>query len=113
MDFSGSEITIESGIVKDAGDKGISVGEESSVYVKKVSVDGANIGVASKDLSKLVIEFIELNNCNQGFTAFQKKPEYGGAKIVVNNYKATEIRFLHKIQVGSTLQLKGEEVDNS
>lgn len=113
MDFSGSEITIESGIVKDAGDKGISVGEESSVYVKKVSVDGANIGVASKDLSKLVIDFIELNNCNQGFTAFQKKPEYGGAKIIVNDYKATEIRFLHKIQVGSTLKLKGEEVDNS
>lgn len=113
MDFSGSTITIESGIVKDAGDKGISVGEESTVYVKKLSVDGANIGVASKDLSTLNVDFIELKNCNQGFTAFQKKPEYGGAKIVIKDYKATEIRFLHKIQVGSTLKLKGEEVDNS
>jgi hypothetical protein len=76
-------------------------------------VDGANIGVASKDLSKLVVEYIELNNCNQGFIAFQKKPEYGGAKIIINNYKATAIRFLHKIQKGSTLKLKGEKVDNS
>lgn len=113
MDFSGSNITIENGIVKDAGDKGISVGEESKVYIKKLSVDGANIGVASKDLSTLVIEFIDLKNCNQGFIAFKKKPEYGGAKIVVNNYKATEVRFLHQIQVGSTLKLKGKEVDNS
>lgn len=113
MDFSGSKLTIVNAIIKNAGDKGISVGEESDVYVKKLSVDGANIGVASKDLSKLVVEYIELNNCNQGFIAFQKKPEYGGAKIIINNYKATAIRFLHKIQKGSTLKLKGEKVDNS
>ena len=113
MDFSGSKLTIVNAIIKNAGDKGISVGEESNVYAKKVEIDGANIGVASKDLSKLVVEFVDLKDCNQGFIAFQKKPEYGGAKIVINNYKANNIRFLHKIQKGSTLQLKGKEVDNS
>jgi hypothetical protein len=113
MDFSGSTITIENGIIKDAGDKGISVGEESTVHIKNIHIDGANIGVASKDLSRLVIDFIDLKRCNQGFTAFQKKPEYGGATIEIKDYKATEIRFLHKIQVGSKLTLKGEEVDNS
>ena len=113
MDFSGSQLTIENAIIKKAGDKGISVGEESSVYVKDVEINGANIGVASKDLSKLVVEFLSIKDCNQGIIAFQKKPEYGGAKIVINNYKAENIRFLHKIQEGSSLQLKGEEVDNS
>ena len=113
MDFSGSKLTIVNAIIKDAGDKGISVGEESTVYAKKIEVDGANIGVASKDLSKLVIDFIELSKCNQGFIAFQKKPEYGGAKIVIHNYKSDNIRFLHKIQKGSTLKLRGKEVDNS
>lgn len=113
MDFSGSNLTVVNAIINDAGDKGISVGEESNVYAKKIEINGANIGVASKDLSKLVVEFIQIKDCNQGFIAFQKKPEYGGAKIVINNYKAENIRFLHKIQEGSTLQLKGEEVDNS
>ncbi|MFK7946948.1 MAG: CotH kinase family protein [Saprospiraceae bacterium] len=113
MDFSGSNLTIVNAVIKNAGDKGVSVGEESTVYIKKVEIDGANIGVASKDLSKLVIEFVGLKDCNQGFIAFQKKPEYGGAKIVINNYKAENIRFLHKIQEGSTLQLKGKDVDNS
>ena len=113
MDFSGSQLTIENAIIKKAGDKGISVGEESSVYAKDVEINGANIGIASKDLSKLVVEFLSIKDCNQGIIAFQKKPEYGGAKIVINNYKAENIRFLHKIQEGSSLQLKGEEVDNS
>lgn len=113
MDFSGSEIAIDNVIIKNAGDKGISVGEESTVFVQKVEIDGANIGVASKDLSKLFVKFIDLKNCNQGFIAFQKKPEYGGAKIVIYDYKSEEIRFLHKIQVGSTLELKGKIVDNS
>ena len=113
MDFSGSQLTIENAIINDAGDKGVSVGEESTVYIKKVEIDKANIGVASKDLSNLVVEYIGIKDCNQGFIAFQKKPEYGGAKIVINNYKASNIRFLHKIEEGSTLELKGEEVDNS
>ena len=59
------------------GDKGVSVGEESYVIVDGVVVDGATIGAASKDLSYLRIENIALKNCNQGFAAYQKKPEYG------------------------------------
>ncbi len=108
MDFSGSNITVINAVVKDAGDKGVSVGEESNVYIKKIKIDGANIGTASKDLSKLSITFIDLKACNQGFVAFQKKPEYGPSAIVITDYKAEAIRFLHKIEVGSTLELKGK-----
>ena len=44
-------------------------------------VDEAPIGVASKDLSVLIIDRIAIRNVDQAFTAYQKKPEYGGAQI--------------------------------
>ncbi len=111
MDFSGSAITVLESKIESAGDKGISVGEQSYLFVNNVVVDGANIACASKDLSKLEIINIDIKNCNQGFIAFQKKPEYGGAKITVNNYTAENIKFLHQIQLGSTLRLLGEMIE--
>jgi hypothetical protein len=111
MDFSGSTITVLDSKIETAGDKGISVGEQSYLFVNNVKIDGANIACASKDLSKLNIVNIDIKNCNQGFIAFQKKPEYGGAKIIVKNYTAENIKYLHQIQLGSFLQLKEEIIE--
>ncbi|MEZ5056187.1 MAG: hypothetical protein R2879_04030 [Saprospiraceae bacterium] len=47
------------------------------------------IGVASKDLSVLMIDNLTMENCEIGFTAYQKKPEYGQAKIIVKQYTKT------------------------
>jgi len=64
------------------------------------------IGVASKDLSILIIDGLRLSNCSQGFAAYQKKPEFGGSKIIVKDYTASDVRRLHNIRKGCTLQLK-------
>lgn len=87
------------------GDKGISVGEESDVSIFNTSVSNAVIGMASKDLSVLFVQNITLSNCDQGFAAYQKKPEFGGGRIIVDKYKSTNIRRLYAISPGSTLQL--------
>jgi len=105
IDFSTSTIDIKNCKIEQAGDKGISVGEQATVSVTDVVIDGAVIGVASKDLSRLSINSISLNNCKQGFAAYQKKPEYGGATIIVKEYKVNNIRQLHLIEAGSKLQL--------
>ncbi len=106
MDFSGSVIAIVDGLIINAGDKGLSVGEQATVKVTNLSINGAVVGVASKDLSVLTISKIQLNNCTQGFTAYQKKPEYGGGQITVKNYTAKNVKRLHQIEQGSSLQLK-------
>jgi hypothetical protein len=111
MDFSGSVIRVHSAYVESAGDKGLSVGEEATVSVDYLEVNGAPTGVASKDLSRLSIGYIKLKNCNTGFAAYQKKPEYGSAYISVDKYEAENVRHLHLIEKGSVLELVGKEAE--
>jgi len=105
IDVSGSVITITDTTVDQPGDKGISAGEASQVYIHRVSVSNAPIAVASKDRSKVVIEKITMINCTQGLTAYQKKPEFGPARIEVKVYEEKGVKRLHAIGPGSELVL--------
>jgi len=107
IDFSGSNVYINGCEIIEAGDKGISVGEESRITVDNTTVDGAAIGTASKDLSYLMIKKIVLKNCTQGFAAYQKKPEYGRSYIFVENYRTENIKYLHTIAPRCTLKING------
>jgi hypothetical protein len=110
MDFSGSQIKIFDCNISGAGDKGISVGEDSNVEVVRAIIKDSNIGVASKDLSLLKISNIELDRVVEGFTAYQKKPEFGPAELIVNNFTARKVKHLHLIEKGSLLKLKNLEI---
>lgn len=107
MDFSGSVITISDIEVYNAGDKGLSVGENAQVHLISGKMIGANTGVASKDLSSLVIDNLILEDCIKGFTAYQK-PEYGKANIIVKKYSAKNVKHLYVLDKGSVLDLVGE-----
>ena len=106
LDFSGSHISIKDCKINFSGDKGVSCGEESQIDIENVSVDNAVLGVASKDNSIVRINNIELKNCQTGFAAFQKKPEYGPAQIEVNNVKVEKVVVLKKIEPGSRVNIK-------
>jgi hypothetical protein len=106
MDFSGSIITIDDCIVDGSGDKGLSAGEESKLIIEKLVVKNAVLGLAAKDLSYVHVKNIDLENCQQGFAAFRKKPEYGGAKIDVTNYTTKEVKMLYQVEKGSRIKLK-------
>lgn len=110
IDFSTSLTEIVDTKITNAGDKGISIGEQGTATVKNTSVDGAVIGIASKDLSKVTIGSIDLKNCQQGFSAYQKKPEYGGGNIYVTAYTANAVDVLYKIFPGSYLKLVNQEI---
>jgi len=110
MDFSGSIVTTRDCKAIRCGDKGISTGEESDVTALNFIVENANIGVASKDFSTLYLRDVTLKNCAQGFAAYQKKPEFGGAHIVVEGYKAESVRRLYAISKGCSLQLEGQRI---
>ncbi|MEM7035878.1 MAG: hypothetical protein AAF570_02790 [Bacteroidota bacterium] len=84
MDFSGSEITVTNVNVNRAGDKGLSVGEDSEVVISDLQIQQAVIGVASKDLSQVEAKSLEVHSCKVAFSAYQKKPEFGPAKIIVH-----------------------------
>lgn len=109
-DFSGSVINIRRVDIHRAGDKGISVGEETRVNVQSAYINGANIGVASKDLSLLKINLVTMANCKTGFAGYQKKPEFGPARTEVKRYSAEQVGQLYLLDKGSTLRLIDKDI---
>ncbi|MBP7184385.1 MAG: CotH kinase family protein [Saprospiraceae bacterium] len=105
MDFSGSVINIKNSTMLKNGDKGLSVGENSTIYMIHCQIVGSNIGTASKDLSSLKMNDIKIEKCKIGVALYQKKPEYGPAKIVANNCKFIENEKQYSIGKGSELIL--------
>jgi len=110
IDFSTSIVTIKDSKIEDAGDKGISIGEQGTATVINTLVDGAVIGIASKDLSKTTVKGVTLKNCKTGFSAYQKKPEYGHGFIYVQSYTGENLGAVHKILPGSYLKLIDVEI---
>jgi hypothetical protein len=101
LDFSGSEIHVSNCEIKNAGDKGISCGEKSTIRIDNISIDRAVIGIASKDESKVLVSDLKLMNCQTGFSVFQKKPEYGVASIFVKSYQIENTKVPYYCQDGS------------
>lgn len=110
IDFSGSDIIIETTSIVNAKDKGISGGEHSFLKVIGVSISNSNIGIASKDLSVVEIEDSKITDCNYGLVLLQKKPEYGPAKIVLNNTKIINPKEKFLIEKGSLIELDGKKI---
>lgn len=114
IDFSGSKVEITDCSIFGAGDKGISCGENSELNVSNTTVDGANIGFASKDLSSLTLTDCVGVNLNYGLVVFQKKPEFGPASIWTRRFKTSSVTTLHLVERASVLKLnasliKGQE----
>lgn len=113
IDVSGSDILVENVDILKAGDKGLSAGESSQMQVKNVSISLSEIGIASKDKSFFHGEDIILKNNKLGFTAFQKKPEFGVSTIQVQNVQLTTNELDYLIEEGSRLTLDGTAVQTS
>nr|WP_319270604.1 CotH kinase family protein [uncultured Draconibacterium sp.] len=111
IDFSGSQVAISDCQMSEIGDKAISGGEKSELNVTDCKIENANIGVASKDLSRLTLDKIEIDGVNYGFLAFIKKPEYGPASITINNLKLKNKLVFHQIELGSVLELNGKRIE--
>lgn len=102
IDLSGSNVEINYCEIQNSGDKGISGGENSIVKVENTTIDQAKIAIASKDLSTITVSGTKIQNVEISFAAFQKKPEFGPAKVIVKNSEKETIT-RHLIGNGSLL----------
>jgi len=109
IDVSGTNLTVKDVKVFNAGDKGLSIGERSNVYAENILVEGADFGVASKDLSEVELNSISIKKTIFGIAAYQKKPEYGPAKINANNVKFEQVKKEILCQTGSSVIVGGKE----
>ena len=109
IDFSGSEMSISYCKIINAGDKGISGGEDSRISIQYCTVEGAHIAFASKDLSEVTISNCTILEAAYGFSAYRKKPEYGAAKLIVTSMKKMNATKLHLLEKGSSMTYMGKE----
>ena len=110
MDFSGSFITIESAEIDNAGDKGISLGEECTILIKNATVRNSVIGFAAKDLTVVTVENVTLIGNETAIAGYQKKPEYGPSKIIVKKSKLEGNKTPYLLQTGSELHIDGKVI---
>jgi hypothetical protein len=92
IDFSFGEYTVQYANLNHCSDKAISAGEKTSASLNSIEVLNSSIGIASKDSSLVKIEKILFNNAKNCFSAYNKKQEFWGAKIIVNEHNCQPIR---------------------
>ena len=108
VDFSDSRIQLKNCKMIAIGDKGISVGEGSRVFVKDVEINGCLTGMASKDGSILWASTVSINNAEAGVAIFMKKPQYTGSKMILIQVNGAKIGKNALIEKGSILVSNGQ-----
>lgn len=111
MDVSGSVIDIQDVLINGAGDKGLSAGENSQMKVNQIEIKDAEIAVASKDMSEIIIDNIKISNSKIGFTSYQKKPEFDAASIKVTNLQKSKIEIPYLVETRSSLMVDGAVIE--
>ena len=111
IDFSGSKVVVHDCLIENAGDKGISAGEQSNLEFRNARITGCNIAIASKDRSECLVRHVDVSDCKQGFTAYQKKPEFGPAFLNVMSYTTEDVKQPYLIERGSVLMLESNRIE--
>ena len=111
IDVSGGVYSVFEAQLTECSDKGISVGENSSVKVGKISVDTAKIGASSKDFSDLTINQFKAENVETCLEANHKKQEFGGGRIDINIENCDRAKVLHDLN--SVIILGGDRFELS
>ncbi|MBN1804555.1 MAG: CotH kinase family protein [Sedimentisphaerales bacterium] len=113
IDVSGSNINIEDIYIDNAGDKGISAGEKSYMNASRIDIKNAEIALASKDLSEIFIDDVNMTGCKVGFACYQKKPEFGPALIHAENLKKDDIEIPYLIEKMSEMIVGKEQIPSN
>ena len=86
IDLSSGDYQIDYADLSDCKDKAVSAGEQSKLSINSVKISNSNIGVASKDSSVVEINSTNINLTATCFSAYNKKQEFWGGKIIVKKH---------------------------
>ena len=98
LDFSSSKFKIKNLKVKNAGDKGISIGENSSIDLDGSTIDECNsICIAIKDSSRFTLKNVNFVNGEIAIAQYIKKKIFNEPYVKFNeniNYEKIEKPFI-------------------
>ena len=84
-DFSNGEYLIKQSKISKCKDKGISIGEQSDMKLENVIINGASIGISSKDSSITSVLNGDIKNALVCIESYQKKQEFFGSMLSIKN----------------------------
>jgi len=110
IDISGSVVNLKNVFINGAGDKGLSVGENSEMNVDQIKIKKAEIAIASKDMSEVIAKNVNMSDSKIGFAVFQKKSEFGPSSITVNKLNMEKIEIPYLIEDTSSIVVNGKQI---
>tara|TARA_B100001146_G_C16053362_1_gene378883 strand:- start:173 stop:811 length:639 start_codon:yes stop_codon:yes gene_type:complete len=111
VDMSGSIVHVKDLTINGVGDKGLSAGENSEMFVHRVNIKNAKIGLASKDLSRVSVDQLKIDNSHYGLVAFQKKPEFGGGLIEATHLEMKNLKTPYLVEEKSTIVINHKKIN--
>ncbi len=85
LDLSGSIVTVSRSSFENCSDKGISIGEGSTVSCQSLQIQNCSIALAVKDGSKATFKDCQLLHNPVALATYVKKPSYGAATVVLGD----------------------------
>ena len=112
VDFSGSNVLLDNIRIFYAGDKAISVGEQSKIVISNSYIQASHFGLVAKDKSVIEGNNITITNNDIGVAAYIKKSEYGPAEIKLTNsqLEKNEINIFN--QKFSKIKINNKDIDS-
>jgi hypothetical protein len=113
VDVSGTDIHVRDVRMVNLGDKGLSVGEISRLTGERISIENADFGVVSKDLSQASMADVTIQATRiAGLAAYIKKPSYGPASITAERVTFIDVPAEQQtlVQTGSWIDLGGARI---
>ena len=113
IDVSGSVVVCSEIVIDGAQDKGVSAGEESRIEFSGLQVLKSAIAIASKDGSELLVRNGLFTGCSVGAAVYNKKPEYGSAKVVLRSFRMKDVKVRWMRDPDCTIEYDGKFVVRS
>lgn len=90
VDLSGSAVILRHTRILGAGDKGVSIGEGSTVYADNNQISHAKIGIALKDMSRVIGRDNGIHSSRfAGIVSYIRRPNYSAPVNSLHNTKIT------------------------
>ena len=113
IDFSGSNVKLDKIYIYGSGDKGISVGEGSTLNGQDIIIENSKIGIASKDASNVYLNNVSINNVDIGLAAYIKKIEYGSPQIKASNIQLINYKYDYISDLRSEIIIDNKKIKNT
>jgi len=110
MDLSESEIFSSKIYFNKIGDKAISAGENTNLYMKNININNSEIGIVSKDGSNIQGNNVTIKSVRLPLAIFKKKPRYNNPSIMIKNYFNYNFEIKYLIEKSLNINLNSKQI---